>query len=100
MPVGYSWLVCYGIYGYANDPLYPVYSEVVAGFSATVGIILRLSPSGVILHIEGIEQAVVILKISLLHHYPREPPYSVVMVIQHLNIKALETPQYERRDVV
>ena len=41
--------------------------------SATLGIILRLSPSKIILHIEGIEPAVTILKISLLHHYPREP---------------------------
>ena len=51
--------------GIANDPLYSVYSnhcfwEVVAGFSATVGIILRFSTSGIIVHIEGIEPAVII----------------------------------------
>ena len=72
-----------GILCYANDPLYPIYSnngfgEVVAGFSATVGIVQRLSPLDFFIHIEWIDPKVINVTISLLHHYLRIPPLRYV----------------------
>ena len=62
----------------------PWFWEVVAGFSATVGIVLRLSLSGIFLHIEGIEPAVIMLMISLLRQYPMEPPFRGSTIVQDI----------------
>ena len=70
---------------YANDPKYRGYSnhdfwELVASLSATVGIILPLSPSGILFHIKSIKPVVIIIKIRLLHHYLGNHPYNSVLV--------------------
>ena len=54
----------------------------MAGFLATVEIVLPISHSWIFLHIDGIKPAVINLKISLLRHHPRKTPLVLQEVVQ------------------